>query len=80
MGGQKQYLSEFWKSSTGLGPGAYRNDVLNRVGKWSGRLAQQGDHGKTYTGYLNESNARTILALKVAVIDFVRRRNMTRIK
>ena len=51
----------------------------NGVGKWSGRLYNR-DDGKTYTGYLNELDARTIRVEGCVLSILCGGENMTRIK
>ena len=51
----------------------------NGFGKWSGRLYNRGD-GKTYTGYLNELDARTIRVEGCVLSILCGGENMTRIK
>ncbi len=51
----------------------------NGVGRWSGRLYNR-DDGKTYTGYLNELDARTIRVEGCVLSILCGGENMTRIK
>jgi len=51
----------------------------NGVGKWSGRLYNKND-GKTYTGYLNEIDPRTIRVEGCALSILCGGENMTRIR
>jgi uncharacterized protein (DUF2147 family) len=51
----------------------------NGFGKWSGRLYNRGD-GKTYTGYLNELDARTIRVEGCVLSILCGGENLTRIK